>query len=76
MELDEVRDQLVAKAYLFEDPDAYAAGVDDALDAMRSAERWQGVLADVPDSAVLSGAGQLARPALSRSVRRRNARAG
>lgn len=76
MRLDEMREQLIAKAYLFEDPDAYAAGVNDALDAMRRAERWQEVLADVPESAVLGGAGQLARPALSRSVRRRNARAG
>lgn len=76
MRLDEMREQLIANAYLFEDPDAYAAGVDDALEALRTSERWQEVIANVPESAVLSGAGQLARPALSRSVRRRNARAG
>jgi hypothetical protein len=74
MHLDDLREQLVSKAYLFEDPGAYEAGVSDALDALRIAARWQDVLSDVPDSAVLTR--QFVRPALSRSVRRRNARAG
>jgi hypothetical protein len=49
MEQGELYRRLVAKAYLFEDPAAYAAGVADALEAVSRLEDWENTLATVPD---------------------------
>lgn len=44
MDLSELNRRLVANALLFDDPHAYAAGVTDALDAVRRLLQWDGIL--------------------------------
>lgn len=48
MNLSELNRRLVANAFLFDDPRAYAAGVSDALDAVRRLLEWDGLLASEP----------------------------
>lgn len=43
MDLSELNRRLVANAFLFDDPPAYAAGVTDALDAVRRLLQWDGI---------------------------------
>ncbi len=43
MDLSELNRRLVANAFLFEDPRAYAAGVTDALDAVGRLLQWDGI---------------------------------
>ncbi len=43
MDLSELKRRLVANAFLFDDPHAYAAGVTDALDAVRRLLQWDGI---------------------------------
>ncbi len=61
MDLSELNRRLVANAFLFEDPRAYAAGVTDALDAVRRLLQWDGIAWGAGGSEVLDrrvGAGQ------------------
>ncbi|MDP8961120.1 MAG: hypothetical protein M3N32_05830 [Actinomycetota bacterium] len=44
MDLSELNRRLVANAFLFDDPHAYAAGVTDALDAVRRLLQWDGIV--------------------------------
>ncbi|MDP8927569.1 MAG: hypothetical protein M3O70_03080 [Actinomycetota bacterium] len=44
MDLSELNRRLVANASLFDDPHAYAAGVTDALDAVRRLLQWDGIV--------------------------------
>lgn len=44
MDLSELNRRLVANAFLFDDPRAYAAGVTDALDAVRRLLQWDGIV--------------------------------
>lgn len=52
MDLSELNRRLVANAFLFEDPRAYAAGVTDAIDAVRRLLHWDGIVWGVGDSEV------------------------
>lgn len=44
MDVDDLRQRLVAKAHLFGDPEAYTAGVNDAIATMTLLREWEDVL--------------------------------
>ncbi len=61
MDLSELNRRLVANAFLFDDPRAYAAGVSDALDAVRRLLQWDGIIwgVRVEEESVAAGSARL-----------------
>ncbi len=57
MDLSELNRRLVANAFLFDDPRAYAAGVSDAIDAVRRLLQWDGLIWGVAVEEETVGAG-------------------
>jgi hypothetical protein len=75
VDTEDLRRRLIAKAHLFADPDAYVAGVNDALETFSRIREWEDAMR-TPAEGAAARADQFGTPALSSSVRSRNDRAG